>query len=405
VTDVTVHPRPLPASTVGYAAVFVLFAVSGIVYFEPAPFDYGIVALAAIYFLFGLRFPPLVLVPFFLLGLFFVFGLIGAISGDGFAKSRSHILITGYLSVAAIFIGCLVAKAPERSLRVMLTGYCLAAVIAAVAAIIGYFQLIDGAAEQFTLYGRARGPFKDPNVFGPFLIVPALYSFYKMTQSTGLKSLIWSAVMGSVTVGILLAFSRGAWGHYILSFAICLGLMFNASSNPRFKLRLTLVAIGAFALVVCVLAIMLNMEAVSVVLKERLQFLQSYDLSGSDGRFAGQWAAIKTIMSNPFGVGFGGFVKKGTQLAPHNVYLYSFLLSGWFGGAAYHLLVFVTLIFGLRLALIPSPIQGLCIILFSTFAGLAILGLVVDTDHWRHFYLIIGMIWGSAAYLLGRRSI
>jgi hypothetical protein len=24
-------------------------------------------------------------------------------------------------------------------------------------------------------------------------------------------------------------------------------------------------------------------------------------------------------------------------------------------------------------------------------------GLLVDTDHWRHFYLIMGVIWGMAA--------
>jgi hypothetical protein len=24
-------------------------------------------------------------------------------------------------------------------------------------------------------------------------------------------------------------------------------------------------------------------------------------------------------------------------------------------------------------------------------------GFVIDTDHWRHFYLILGIIWGLAA--------
>jgi hypothetical protein len=29
--------------------------------------------------------------------------------------------------------------------------------------------------------------------------------------------------------------------------------------------------------------------------------------------------------------------------------------------------------------------------------GHAIIGNVIDTDHWRHFYLLLGMLWGCLA--------
>jgi hypothetical protein len=45
--------------------------------------------------------------------------------------------------------------------------------VAALAGSIGYFELIPGAHEMMTRYGRATGLFKDPNVFGPFLL-PAM---------------------------------------------------------------------------------------------------------------------------------------------------------------------------------------------------------------------------------------
>jgi len=32
----------------------------------------------------------------------------------------------------------------------------------------------------------------------------------------------------------------------------------------------------------------------------------------------------------------------------------------------------------------------------ASFAGLAFEGLVIDTDHWRHFFIIAGIIWGIA---------
>lgn len=45
--------------------------------------------------------------------------------------------------------------------------------VAALVGSVGYFDLLPGAREMMTRYGRATGLFKDPNVFGPFL-VPAM---------------------------------------------------------------------------------------------------------------------------------------------------------------------------------------------------------------------------------------
>ena len=42
--------------------------------------------------------------------------------------------------------------------------------------IVGYFDLLPGAHELLTRYGRATGPFKDPNVFGPFLVPALVYA-------------------------------------------------------------------------------------------------------------------------------------------------------------------------------------------------------------------------------------
>jgi len=32
----------------------------------------------------------------------------------------------------------------------------------------------------------------------------------------------------------------------------------------------------------------------------------------------------------------------------------------------------------------------------AAFLGMVLEGLVIETDHWRHFYLIMAMIWGLA---------
>jgi hypothetical protein len=34
---------------------------------------------------------------------------------------------------------------------------------------------------------------------------------------------------------------------------------------------------------------------------------------------------------------------------------------------------------------------------YAAFVGEVLEGFVIDTDHWRHFFLLVGAIWGLAA--------
>jgi hypothetical protein len=40
--------------------------------------------------------------------------------------------------------------------------------------------------------------------------------------------------------------------------------------------------------------------------------------------------------------------------------------------------------------------DGISTVLTASFIGMVLEGLVIDTDHWRHFYLVMAMIWGLA---------
>ena len=71
----------------------------------------------------------------------------------------------------------------------------------------------------------------------------------------------------------------------------------------------------------------------------------------------------------------------------------AFLVYGWIGGAAYLALVMVTLAIGFRAALVPAPWQAYLIAGYAAFVGEAVEGFIVDTDHWRHFFLVLGLIW------------
>jgi hypothetical protein len=57
----------------------------------------------------------------------------------------------------------------------------------------------------------------------------------------------------------------------------------------------------------------------------------------------------------------------------------------------------VTLYVGLRYALVRTPWQFYLIAAYAAFVGLVFESFIIDSDHWRHFYLILGLIWGLSA--------
>jgi hypothetical protein len=49
---------------------------------------------------------------------------------------------------------------------------------------------------------------------------------------------------------------------------------------------------------------------------------------------------------------------------------------------------------GFRATLIRTPWQSYLIPAYATYVGLAYESLIIDTDHWRHYYLVLGIVWG-----------
>jgi O-antigen ligase len=87
-------------------------------------------------------------------------------------------------------------------------------------------------------------------------------------------------------------------------------------------------------------------------------------------------------------------------LQQHNVYLQAFLVYGWTGAMAYLLLLGTTILVGLRAALRRTPFQPYLLTAVAALFGAMVEGLVIDTDHWRHFFLLVGIIWGASAATL-----
>ena len=175
-------------------------------------------------------------------------------------------------------------------------------------------------------------------------------------------------------------------------------LAFATAPTDGARLRIFAMSAIAIAAVAAFVAILLSFDAVANMFRERAQLIQSYDV-GSGGRFVLQEMAIADLLNFPNGMGPFEFARvHNTQ--QHNVYLQAFLVYGWAGAMAYLTLLAATAWAALRTVFVRTPWQPYLICAFAAFVGEILEGFVIDSDHWRHFYLLLGMIWGLAAATL-----
>ncbi len=372
--------------------LFITVLASAIAFIEPSPHDFMVGPLAIVAVAAGLRFHRILIVPFLLLLAWNFFGLMSLLEVPGREKTIQYAATSVYLAVAALLFAMIFADNTMPRFKAMRSAYILAAAFAAICGAVGYFHLFPGA-DMFTLYGRAMGPFKDPNVYSPFLILPALMLIEPMlTRRIEAGAAIFT---GIILFGLLLGFSRGAWFHFAVSLAIVITFSVLTAATPKVRMRIVGLTLAGIAIVAILLVILLSLKSISGMLEQRAQLIQSYDV-GSGGRFRLQELAVTSVLNFPNGMGPFEFARV-HGLQQHNVYLQSFLVYGWAGGMFYVLLLLSTLWVGLRSAVTRTPWQGYAICALGAYFGEMAEGFIIDTDHWRHFFLILGIVWGLAA--------
>jgi hypothetical protein len=60
-------------------------------------------------------------------------------------------------------------------------------------------------------------------------------------------------------------------------------------------------------------------------------------------------------------------------------------------------LIFTTVILGFRYIFVRVPWQRNYLAIFTAFLGTVGESFVIDTDHWRHYWLMLGIMWGMFA--------
>jgi len=379
--------------------LFVTVLLSAIAFIEPSPHDVMMFVLLTACFTARVPFdrrltPLLVLIVVWLVG--------GAMSLIQVADTEQlHPIIhqnpivyfgtSVYLGFAAILFACLFSDGDMVRLATLRRAYLLAALVATAAGYIGFFHLVPGAAAIFLENARVSATFKDPNVYGPFLVFPILMLMIGfLTQRVTLAGLLIAAFLSG---GLFLSFSRGAWIHLAVSAATALVLCYLTAPNARMRTRIVAFGMLTTIAIAIVLVALLSISSVRDLFIERAK-LQSYDVAGSGGRFALQQLAIGEILEHPNGMGPYGFSNAMSGGQQHNVYMQAFLVYGWLGGVIYVTLVALTFVIGLRYVFLRTPWQPYLIAAYAAYVGEIGEGIIIDTDHWRHFFLLLGLVWG-----------
>jgi hypothetical protein len=302
------------------------------------------------------------------------------------------VLISVCLASTAIFYAAVLGANTEARLRWLLRGYLAAAVIASLIAIAAYLRLLGGMSNPFLLHDRARGTFNDPNVLGAFLVLPGLLLFQRILVGR-LTAVIGNGLLLLVLMGALfMSFSRAAWGQFAFCALIVMALSFITTRSASERLRIVVIASAGVLAIALLISVLLSIGKVAAIFKERATFEQAYDL-GHFGRFGRYVLGVQLGLERPLGIGPLQFSHYFPEDA-HNTFLNSFMSGGWLSGFAYLTLTLVTVVIGLRFVLVPTPWRTTYQAVYAAFVGVAAESAIIDIDHWRHYFLILGLLWG-----------
>lgn len=376
----------------------------GIVLIEPSPYEVMFLLVLPVAILAGIGLYRSTFGLLAILLCFTPFALIAAIQVRFTPISEAIIFtaVTIFLMLTSYFVANYLAESTEKRMRVIMRAYTAIAVILAIIGTLAYLRLMPGA-DLFLRYDRAKATFKDPNVYAPFLVLPAMFALQRVLLGRGWQAVMAAGVYFVLFVGVFVSFSRGGWGHFAASSLITLVLVFLLEAGARDKVRILLMTLIGAGMLTVALGGLLSVPAVANFFEMRASS-QNYD-TGETGRFGRQGYALELALDNPWGIGPGEFRHLRIIEEPHNVYITVVHVYGWGGALLYFVLVIVTLWKGAAMILTPSPYRLMAIPVMATFSMVVAESVIIDSDHWRHFYLLIGLVWGLSTAIANEKRI
>jgi O-antigen ligase len=355
---------------------------------EPAPSDLVLGVLIAVAFAtwkFELHRVPLSVT--LLVSAFLALNLIASIEADDPARAINYFAITLYLGVLGLWLASYVHT--DRRARLVLVAYLAAAVASAAAASVALFLRFPGS--EFLVIGpRAQGLFKDPNVFGPFLVPAALILMEETVAPRLLRlrlpvKLVFLAVL---SLGVLFSFSRAAWLNFAVGTVVLLFVLALRRGGLRQALSLLLVTLAAGAALFAVAA-----ATSSLSFLEQRAGVQAYDTQ----RFGAQRSSIELASEHPLGIGPGQF-ERVSEISAHSTFVRALAEEGVLGLLVVLAVMLLTLGSAARNATASFGAYGIgSAALLGAWTGLLANSFFVDTLHWRHLWVVAALIWAATA--------
>jgi O-antigen ligase len=370
------------------AAVAVGLLLFAVVRLEPAPPDLVfavVIAVALVTARFRLQSVPLSATV--LVSAFLALNLLAATGATDGARAVTFFGITFYLGVFALWAAAYVSSV--RAARLVVVAYLAGAALSAAAACLALIVPFPGS-DALVTGPRAQGLFKDPNVFGPFLVPAALILMEETVAPRLLRLRLPTklVLLSVLTVGVVFSFSRAAWLNLAVGVLVLLTILALRRGGARRAMTLLAVALVAGAALVAVL------EATSMTgfLSQRAA-LQDYDSQ----RFGAQASGVEIAERHPLGLGPGQF-ERVSEVSAHSTYVRTLAEEGVLGVLLVLGLLVLTLGFAARNVALGVDTYGIgSAALLAAWCGLLANSFFVDTLHWRHLWLVAALIWAGTA--------
>jgi O-antigen ligase len=278
-------------------------------------------------------------------------------------------------------------SSPRRA-RLVVRAWLGIAVLSALLVTTAYFLPVPGRDVLLADGLRARGLFKDPNVFGPFLIPITVIVLEEWMRPRLLRPrpVLSGGLFLMLTIAVLLSASRAAWTALIVAVVVMLTVHAARRHGGRRAVRVLVLLCAVGFVATGVLAVSGDLT----FLHERAR-LQAYDAQ----RFSSQHYGFELGWQYPFGVGPGQYTLY-HELATHSTYIRTMAEQGLGGFIAWIGLVVATLALAVRNAVDGRDTQGIgSAALLGSWCGLALSSAVVDTLHWRHLWIVAAFIWAA----------
>ena len=373
-------------------SVFAVFVFFGFVAFiEPSPYDLLFPIALGTWALGGFSVHRSV-VP--LLAVVLLYELGGFISLIPYLDEKDpqvFMALSLYLGATSIVFALFFAQDTQRRLDLCLKAYAASTVLAGLAAIIGYFG-VGGLGRAFSLYGRASGTFKDPNVLGSYLVLGGVYFVQRLVLLKTRHVIATSLSLVIVAAGIFLSFSRGSWGAFAVATTVCIGMAYVTSADPVARRRIVVTGAAAVTAALLAVLVLLAIGNVRDVFAQRFALEQDYD-AGATGRFGNQLRSLPILLDSINGMGPLRF-RLFFGIEPHDTYINAFASYGWLGGFAFALLVVLTSYVGFRVAFKPSPFRSSAQVVWPSLLVFFLQAFQIDIDHWRQVFFLLGAVWG-----------